>query len=145
MASKRALATAPCAACGAAAKKDATFLYTHGRKPEDYVPLCAGCWKNGDNDEVWDDKIQQRIADRRAHRTPKRHTFNVLVTVKQTWSLRGIEAEDEDAVVAKVKAMELDQLERHGHEIDCELEIDSVEREHSELPVTGKKGRRRGK
>jgi len=106
------------------------------------VPLCDGCWGEGENDSAWDDRITQRIRDRRAGIKPKQSIFSVLCTVKVTWSLRGIKAEDEDAAIAKVKAMEAAELERNGHEIDYDLDIDSVEREHLPIPVK-KKARKR--
>lgn len=62
--------TVPCAACGKPANPKQTFLYKRGRKAEEYVPLCKGCWDDGPNYEAWDDKIQQRIKDRRAGRPP---------------------------------------------------------------------------
>ncbi len=121
----------PCAACGKpSTKKQGPGFMFAGKD----VPLCDECWGDGENDEAWDARICQRIRDRRAGRKPRPpKTFSVLVTTKQTWSLRGVEAEDEGAAIAKVRALaESGDMERHGHEVDCDLDIDSVNEEPRE-------------
>jgi hypothetical protein len=113
-----------CAACGKPAAKDQGDGFTCDDKE---VPLCEACWSDGENNEAWNARIVQRIRDRRAGRKPaKPKKFSVMCTVKTTWSLRDVEAEDEDEAARKVEAMELDELDRYGHEIGCDIDIDSV-------------------
>lgn len=61
-----------CAACGTPTDRaKTTFLVDRpGHRGE--FEICSGCWKDGPNDEAWDDRITRRIIARREARAVKR-------------------------------------------------------------------------
>jgi len=84
-----------CAACGKPATKapNPGFMFL-GKD----VPLCDGCWSEGKNNEAWNDRIEQRIRDRRAGVKPTWWRVDAEVTISVSANVKAASKEEAEAL-----------------------------------------------
>lgn len=55
----------PCAACGAPKSCDQSTFLVDRRSCSGEFWICLACWSDGVNDEAWNERVTQRIMQRR--------------------------------------------------------------------------------